>query len=288
MNNNENTSTATTQPHDENYIPSASEVQTPTGGKSAWRFSEGQIVTGRESDGTLRSTPSIVGRLRRIGIHSGVTRDTPPIPYIQLEAEFEQADGLCRVKAGVTDQKGNLQPSTPALNLAEGLLELALNELAIVTAAKSTKLNRFNKPTTYANLYHCDPTTLKGTQVRRRPIDKNKTMEDKWLELEAEIRLHPAYKERPRDENEITHYSELCKELTAKNWPTPDDAPAEWLQQMVAAFDERPTLASFNDDEWGEVRQLLATATLIPTLLQPAAILLGKMQAPKAKTGAFA
>ena len=70
----------TTAQDADNYIPDDTEVQTPINRRPTYRFSRGKICTGREEDGNLVEIPKIVGRLRRIGVHAGLTKATQ-IPY---------------------------------------------------------------------------------------------------------------------------------------------------------------------------------------------------------------
>jgi hypothetical protein len=262
-------------------IPGEEEVPSPSAGREVWRASEGKIVTGRKQDNTLREREKIVGALRRIGVHSGISK-IDNTPYSQLEADIETREGMVRFKSGITDKLGKLQPSTAALSFAEGLLDLAANELMVVTANSSTKENRFGSHNTYINLHHLDATVrpLKTWPTKRRPIDKSLTMEEQWSNLEAELQAHPSWAERPKDDTEedegeeLSHLGELCREVAAKGWPTPEQAPQEWLPMVAKFFKHadkvRASLTDYSDDEWGRVRQAMQAVPKMPDALIPA------------------
>ena len=267
--------TSTTAPDTDNYIPDDSEVQTPINRRPTYRFSRGKICTGREEDGTLVELPKIVGRIRRIGVHSGLTKETQ-IPYQQVEADIETSRGNVRIKASLSDKTGKFQPSTSALSFSEGLLELAKDELCVITAQASTKKNAYGTYSTYANAWHYDGKTS-PRPTRRRPIDKSKTMDEQWHLLEAELRSHPAFAERPASEKDEeagpTHFSEFCRECTEKSWTTPEQNPQGWLVYLAKVAKEpapRASLASYTQDDWGTLRQALASRTEIPKSLADA------------------
>lgn len=273
-------STTTEQPIDSNYIPNDSEVATPVGGRAVWRIASGAICTGREEDGTLRERDKVVGRLRRIGVHHGLTKDTSE-PYGQLEADWETAEGMVRVKVGITEKgTGLVKPGVSAITYATGLLELAKDELAILTANQSSKKNKFGKYSTYANLYHYNPVTKAQKETARRPRTEA-TMNEQWEQLEAELRLHPAFAERPASESDEsdgaanTHLSAFIQECAAKGWVTPEQNPAAWLKLMAKASvpplaTPHQKLSDHSDDQWGELRQAMAGRTEIPKALAPA------------------
>jgi hypothetical protein len=279
----------TTKPNEtpvNDYIPSDDEVATPSGGRDVWRFAEGKIITGREDDGTLRDRPKVLGRLRRIGIFFGTAKDGTP--YGQLETDIETAEGKTRVKAGITDKHGKVKPSVSLLCFAEGLLEIAKDELFVVTAISGTKKNAYGTYSTFVNLFHLDAATKRTTQVKRREFDKSKTMEERWEELAAELKTHPSYADRPAGEHDEdegpTHFSELCREMKERGWPTPEEAPVDWMNLMAHAMDEKPraTLNDYTQDEWGEARLILKDCKALPGLLKPAYNRINKI-APDAK-----
>ena len=135
------------------YIPSDSDVATPTNSRSVWRVANGEICTGREEDGTLKTREKIVGLLHRIGVHEGHSKQNGTY-FKQLEADIETAEGVVRLKASVSDIGGAMKPGVAAITFAEGLLELAKDELFIARAAQGTKKNKYGNYTSYTNLFH--------------------------------------------------------------------------------------------------------------------------------------
>jgi hypothetical protein len=258
----------------EEFIPDADAVATPTSDRATYRFSGGKIVMGREEDGTLSSLEKIVGRLRRLSIHSGTGKQTG-IPYSQLEVDIETSRGMVRLKASLTDMKGNSAPSTSALSFAEGLLELGKDELFIATARSSTKKNRFQSYSTYANLFHFDGKNSRAT--RRRPIDHAVTMDQQWARLEEELKTHPAYAERPKTESETedapeTELTLLIKDCIAKGWPTPEQQPGVWCQMFAKALSlpkVPASLAEWTEEQTKNVRLALESRKDCPGPLQP-------------------
>jgi hypothetical protein len=281
--------TATNQV-EETIIPADDDIPTPHGSRLVWRIADGEIRTGREADGSLQVKEKIVGRLRRIGIFFGTSKDTGE-EYGQLEADIETADGMTRVKCGITEKgTGKLQPSVAALSFAEGLLDIAKDELFVVTANLASKPNRFGKFSTYANLYHLDGLTKRTKETARLPRS-DKSMDERWEDLATSLRDHPAFADRPASDsdddagNATTHLSALCKECEAKGIPTPEQAPAEWLLLMQAFMEEsapRATLGNWDDDTWGRVRQETQDLTDCPEILLPA-----KERLAKGNKGAF-
>lgn len=279
------------------HIPSDDAVATPTGQREIWRIADGQLLTGSEREGTLRSREKVTGLLRRIGIHFGTTKDTGE-SYGQLEADVETADGVVRVKTGITEKgTGALKPSVAALTFAGGLLDMARDELIIVTANAGTKVNKFGKTSTYANLYHLDGATLRTREAARRPRDP-RPMDEQWEALAAELRTHPAYAERPAREtddeagNPTTHLADLCRTCAERGWPTPEQAPVEWLALAARAFKQaapKAGLRDHDDHEWGRIHQAVLDLSALPAALAAAAARIGgPAQAPQATLAADA
>lgn len=271
-------STTTQNPNVDTYIPSDEEVATPSGRRPTYRFADGSICTGREADNSLVVIEKLVGRLRRVGIYSGNNKTTG-IPYSQAEADIETAQGMVRLKGSLTDQDGVLRPPVSTLSLVEGLLDIAKDELMLTKAGQSSKPNRFNKFSTYANVYHLDAVTKRTSETRRLDRDKTSTPTQQWQKLESLLRAHPAFKDRPISETDhdedgsaATHLAALCVEMKDKGWVTPEQAPAEWLSLMAAYWQkpERAGLRDWSDDEWGGLRLAVRDLPQIPAMLAPA------------------
>lgn len=266
-------------------MPSRSDIQRESGGAS-WRFADGRICRGRES--ALETRPDIYGRLRRVGIHQGVVPDTGR-PYMQIEADIEDEDGqIVHCHSSLLDDYGQVKSSVPANNLAWALLQFEPGELILLEAGRSAPYkNSLGKEitSTYVNASRIkvgEDGVVRATKLMPPRSEKNgprRTTLDRWLDLEPHVRRHPAFAERParREDSQegapgATHLGVLGQECAAKGWPSPQQAPAEWLAMLGAAFGEpaRASLASYDDDTWGQVRQMLAGQTEMPAALEPA------------------
>lgn len=243
---------------DANYIPRDDEVSAPK--SSSWRVASGAICKGREADGTYQTKEKIVGRLRRVGVHFGILQDGTP--YGQAEADVETANGHERVKVSLTDLDGKEKGSSASLSFLWGLLQLAKDELFILTASQSKEPNKYGKHATYANFYHLAPGQSQGRPISKRPRSEE-DLDTAVEKLRDELKGHPAYADRPSNEsddehgNATTHLSAFCKECAEKGWSTPETLPGPWLA-LLTDFYKRPkaasSLADFTDDEWGQIR----------------------------------
>lgn len=262
------------------YIPDESEV-TASSGRQSWRIANGKICKGSEDEGTLVTREKIVGRLRRVGIHEGeFTRDGKTKRVYQVEADIETAHGMERLKASLCDQKGKDAPSGVAVGLLWGLLQIGKDELMIVIASQGSKKNEFNSYPTFVNVFTLPAGAKQGVPIEKRKRIDGEDFADVQQGLIDQIRSHPAYAERPAHEtddeqgNATTHLSALCKECEAKGWPTPEQAPAEWLAMMAAAMGGNPkaSIKEIPDDIWGETRLKLQDkpANEPPKMLIPA------------------
>lgn len=294
---------------EETYIPGEEEVAAPSAGmRKTWRFANGKICTGSEDGGTYDTREKIVGALRRIGIHEATyNKDGKDKRVKQLEADIETRDyGVMRVAASLIDMKGKDQPSGVSIALAWNLLQAAKDEVVIFTATQGTKKNEFGSYATFVNMGIYVRGQARPKEAPRRPKVEGETMEIALDKLLAELKSHPAWAARPAHETDDedgsanTHLSALCKEATANGWPTPEQAPAEWLALYSALYGEaaRSSLGEISEDDWGQVRQDVAKwlhdkiAALgeghhVPVPLKPAVEKLGitKPVAPVATTG---
>lgn len=264
-------STTTTQP-----IPSEDDVQVSTG-RQSWRCANGKICQGSEESGTLVIREKLVGALRRIGIHEGsYDKDGKTKRVYQLEADIETAQGMERVKASLCNLKGENQASGVAVGLAWGLLQIAKDEVMILTTAQGTKKNEYGSYSTFVNVFRLPEGSSRGVEVPRRG-KSDEPLNDTMAKLLSEIRTHPAFAERPASEKDedgkaTTHLSALCQECAAKGWPTPEQAPTEWLTANAKAFRHEPraSLSAYSDDEWGDVRLTLQDKKDCPAFLKDA------------------
>lgn len=292
---------------EETYIPGEEEVAAPSAGmRKTWRFANGKICTGSEDGGTYDTREKIVGALRRIGIHEATyNKDGKDKRVKQLEADIETRDyGMVRVAASLIDMKGKDQPSGVSIALAWNLLQAAKNEVVIFTATQGTKKNEFGSYATFVNMGIYVRGQARPKEAPRRPKVEGETMEVALDKLIADLKSHPAWAPRPAHETDDedgsanTHLSALCKEATANGWPTPEQAPAEWLATAGIMFEEEPrsSLGEISEDDWGQIRfglgkwlaekvEKLGEGHHIPASLEAAAKRLGVAKPAKVATG---
>jgi len=241
------------------HIPGDDEVSTPK--RSGWRIAGGAICKGREVDHSYVTREKITGVMRRVGIHFGKRQDGTP--YGQAEVDIETNKGPERVKVDLTDLEGKEKGSSASLSFLWGLLQCAKDELIVITAAKSKEPNRFGKHATYANFYTLKPGSTIANPVAKRPRNDNEDLDTAVLRMREELKSHPAYADRPVAESDDedgtpnTHLSALCQLAAAHNWPTPEQAPADWLS-FYAMWRQTPndvkvSLSEISDDDWGQL-----------------------------------
>lgn len=258
-------------------IPDASDVKTPR--MTAWRVASGKILRGSEKDGSLEEREKIVGALRRVGIHFGTKKDGTP--FGQVEADIETTKGMERVKVDLTDLDGKEKGSSASKSFFWGLLQIGKDENCMLTAAQSKEPNKYGKHATYANWFTLKQNAQGGWDTVMTP-KQPRTEEDLDAcveRLRGELKAHPAYAERSVSEaddehgNATTHLSALCKEMSEKGWPTPEQNPGGWLGLCAKYFKEekpRAALSDYDDDAWGEIRLQMQKLEQCPQSIKPA------------------
>ena len=278
----------------EQYIPDPSQVKITGSGFASWRFSEGKIVKGRVADGSLESTPMLVGRIVRIGIHEGVTDDQYHKPYMQLEADMETASGPVSVHCGLLDEKDQtIRPSMAAIGLGWGLTQITGEDLVAITSAQgepwTDDRGRAMSGSTYVNFARLDPTTFVGTPIRKPKADRNAprtTTREKWDELEPAIREHPLFGPRParaanddyggkeaivtEDEPSQTGRQAYEKVVNSKGWPDLLHAEAGHLELInKAGKTSYKALSEVPDATLAAMAEGAAKAKGVPKPLEP-------------------
>lgn len=279
--------TATRPTDEEIYIPGDDEVTVETGGPKSYRFAKGQIVTGRSEDGNLVVREKIIGVVVRIGIHEGRTNDQYKKPYKQVEAEIRTRAGTVGLHVGLLDENYELRPTQAALTFGWCLTQVAQSGVFVFTAAAGeawvTQDGKAREASTYANIAVIDDKNV-AKAIYRPKADRNapkRSAIEKWAEIEAQLRAHPLFAARPAKEGKdsgVSHLGELSKECETKGWPTPEQAPVEWLTGIAGFYQHqvRGSLADYNDDQWGELRLALQDLKDLPAVLEPAAARLKK------------
>lgn len=284
-----------TQTETATVIPSASDVEMPSGGKS-YRIANGFFVRGEQITETVQvmgqpkevetgrypeMIDTIVGIVRRVGIHEedgkyGLQR--------RFDVDFETAEGHVYVSLSLLDTKKQLKISVSTLFLAWCVLNSPVGQPMGYKTSLGEPVTLENgseggRPT-YVNLYRF--VGKKGEQIRRPARDKNAprtSIIDQWKEYEDQIRAHPLYAPRPnrRDDhdeegNPMSHIAGLCDECAKKGWPTPRQAEESWLAIIAKAFRtdgaDKFGLEDWDDDSWGQLRLAFRDRTEMPALLK--------------------
>jgi hypothetical protein len=238
---------------------------------------------------------SVLGILRRVWVYQGSNKFGP---VYQLEADIETRDGMVHLKSKLLNSRRELAPSTSAINFAWCLLQFGKDSLMRIATvqgeARQLDDGTMGGAPTYVNAYAVVNGEAKPIyRPKRDPNAPRQTAIEVWTPLEEQLRAHPAWKEREiREEDEapdgsaLTHFRALCQECASKGWPTPEELPEAWLK-LVAMFFEDPnkpkpgqpgyvapvvktSLAGYNEDEWGVVRQAIMPVVQMPGVLKAA------------------
>jgi len=243
-----------------------------------WRFDKGQIATGSEKKGDLRVRPRIVGRLKKITIRTYQPDDASEKAYQHLSADILTKDGLITVEAWLSDMDGKFDsPSGTTISFAWGLLQLKEDEQCVIEASQSKEANKWGKYPTWVNFFHVD-SQGNGVPVAKREKSE-KSIEELWDDMKPKLKAHPCWVEPPAANMTVkadTHLANLIKLAESKNWPTPQDMPAEWIKIAQTAYASEllsKTLAGLRDvgdDYWGGIILALKDkpAESVPKLLQ--------------------
>ena len=262
-----------------NNIPDASDVKIAR--MTAWRVASGKILRGSDKDGSLEEKDKLVGALRRVGIHFGQKKDGSP--FGQVEADIETTRGMERVKVDLTDLDGKEKGSSASKSFLWGLLQVGKDENVMLTAASSKEANKYGKFATYANWSTLKQNAAGGWDSVMTP-KQPRTEEDLdacVARLRGELKAHAAYADRPSadtdDEhgNATTHLSALCKEMSEKGWPTPEQNLAGWLKLAANYYKEkapRASISEYDDDAWGEIRQQMLALDKCPKSIELVAV----------------
>lgn len=256
-------------------IPSSQDVKTPGAGGKAWRIASGKICRGKEGEDGYETRESIIGRLRRIGVHDG-EHEGKRKKY--LECDIETDAGKIRLHANLLDQAGKEKASGVAIAIAWGLKHIAKDTDLIITAFQGSKKNDYGSYPTFVNFYTLAPGATQGKPIPKREYDKGSNMDMDLAQLLSELTGHPAYALRPSSEqvdddgNAKTHFAALCQECQAKGWPSPEQNATVWLSKLSEVLGrELASLSQVSDDEWGEIRQTFEPVAACPAWLAPAA-----------------
>ena len=236
----------------------------------AWRFSEGQICTGRDIDGTLETRPAIVGYLKRVGIHEGETKEGQI--YAKIEAVIETKDGDVSVGASLKGATNGGKPTYGScISFAEGLLDCEKGELIQVKASQASKPNQYGKKATYAQVYKVKSATS-AERTKAYPYPADTPYGDAMIEILCEaLRAHSAWGERPRkatEDEEVAAWDGFRDALAAKGWPAMQDAQSEYLKiASKTAKKEFSGLADVPAEIWAAMMEVVRTADKMPAAI---------------------
>lgn len=235
-------------------------------GPEAWRISKGKICRGRDTEGTYEEHPfqQILGQLRRVGIHAGMSDDGKPYEYV--EADVEKDGHTVSVKVSTSS-------ITSSCGMARGLLNAAAGEWIAIETRQSDKPNKHGVLVTYVNLFHVDPKTWKATPVKPPKDDRQQA------ELLAELRGHPAYADRParasqggEDEDGMSEFHAFDALVQSKGWAGVLSAPEGYLSiANKAAKADYKTLGDVPEAVWKQMAASAAKADKCPKAVSDAA-----------------
>lgn len=254
-------------------IPSSVETGTKT-----WRISDGSICTGRESEGTLETREAIVGYLRRVGIHEGVTQTGDE--YAKLEAEIETNEGMVSVSTPLKNATSGKPTYSSCISFAEGLIDCAKGELIQIKAGQSKQLNKYGKHSTYANVHHIvqQPSgKFTAQQTKKFPwVGDMPEYGDELLNaLIEQVKKHDAYADRPKRanaEDETDSWDAFQSALENAGWPSVPEAKAEYLKIASKAGGETyAELADVPGSVWDGMAGVVMDGKPMPKALQAVA-----------------
>lgn len=268
----------------ETYIPGEDEVE--SSGGNSWRLAKGKFVKGPKEALEEKPVQKIVGIPERFGIHYGETNDQYHRKYVQVEIEFKTRDGVCSVHASLWDsEREEFRPSGSAVSLGRAIVNMAKDpgKAYQLTVSKGDdwtdeKTGKLREGSTYVNLAvvvmrEGKPFAEPIRSPKREANAPRTSYTEQWAEIEPIIKASSLYKERDGNgtSKAPTHFSEFCGECAAKGWPTPEQAPNEWLAILAKLVKGEPgpraTLAAWTENEWGNIRQVLKAKTDLPKML---------------------
>lgn len=229
-------------------IPSADQINTGASSQN-YRIAGGKVCCGRGSDGTYRAVPRLVGILKRVGIHKGITSDGGE--YEKLECDLETSEGLVHVGANYPENRARV--AVAVVTLGEGLLAVEKDELiAIDSSLGKGKPDRNGKIINYCytNVYRVDPKTLVAKFVKNKVTEKGTPALENLAEIERQLAEHPAWAPRPKrdaegEAGEDSAWGLLANEVRVKGiWPDTEKYEKEYLKVCQRMDDEdRPFTA---------------------------------------------
>lgn len=226
-------------------IPSADQINTGASSQN-YRIAGGKVCTGREEDGSYRVVPRLVGLLKRVGIHAGITQDGTE--YQKLECDLETSEGLVHLGASYPEDRSRV--AVAVVTLGEGLLAVEKDELIAIDSSRSKEKNKHGKFTCYANVYHVDPKSLVPTWAKKKVTEKGTAPLENMEEIERHLAEHPAWAPRPKrdaesEDAEDSSWGLLANEIRVKGiWPDTEKYEKEYLKVCQRMDDEdRPFTA---------------------------------------------
>lgn len=289
---------------DSTYIPADDEIALQSGGSMPWRPSHGKFVRGEEiekmvdveGDGVLAPFKTgrypeerlrIVGLLRRVGIHQSAQGKYGP--QHRLECDIEASDGLVHVGTNLIGLKGELKVGISTVNLAWCLMQFGKDETIMLETASGEPMTLENgskgpRPT-YVNCARVEARTdAAGEMVlkdgkpqfsakpiyrpKRDPAASKQTLEERWGDLETQLRAHPAYAERPASTADASgsHLAALIAECQAKGFPSVTENDLGYARFLSALYNDglTPTgLAFYSDNRIGQFQLDLSEVTVL-------------------------
>lgn len=258
--------------------PSELPDSVPTGGRSAWRISQGKIQRGRHNEEESRPENKILGKLVRIGTHYGELEDGRK--YARLECDLHTNTGVETVGVSLRNPTNQRPTLSSCISLAEGLLGIDLGDIVQIEAVQGKKLNRYGSYSTYARVNKLDPSTFRPVPSERaeRPDNYGEEYLD---DLIVQLEKHPAWAPRPaRDSGgdskpepgvEETPIEALNAACAMKGWPGPYAAKDAWLALFRRDDPGLVSLEEVSAEAFAAATANIERATKLPAFLAEAA-----------------
>lgn len=234
----------------------------PKGFQSPWRIAKGQILRGREEDGTLESIDNLEGDLLWTTIHEGIGDDG---------SEYQYVKACLRLRDGSEERIHTSTTSKSATaTFVSALLQCQPGDFISITARLGSKEvgvgSKKSKPT-YVNIQKWDG---KSWVKIATPYSED------YDGLVQSLRDAPHYKEIEKDsdnggdaEGGFAEFYALCDE---KQWPEPKGGNEPEYCQMIEKLlklkaGSLPVLSDVSETDWTSIVKACAAAKQMPAIL---------------------
>lgn len=213
----------------------------------------------KPKNGEVEVLKEIYGYIKRVALHSS---DYNGNIIEGLEVELSHPhEGTSIVSVSTQNSVGSGMFMSFFLECKEG-------EYIRIRTNRSPDKNKFGAYTTYVNgdIYNGATNNWAEIRVTKPGSGSWKDAYNGLLEKFCEL---PFYGERSSGREEEGEFQFFKQEILAKGWPSiegNEDAYLAWMNGALGL--ERKSLEDFEEDEWNEIRPVVAAAKKIPKVLQ--------------------